>query len=139
MGQDRVAALQVYLKLAGGGMIDQMDLDTFMEQAKEYELSGGPLDVIYKILNTLGASHPFNTLRAAELQRWIDDGTYGRVVGGEYPRRGEVHEDRGYSDDVADAASHYAKEAREVASEVVDAAKRAASAFADAFKEPRQK
>jgi Zn-dependent protease with chaperone function len=139
VGQDRAAALRVFLKLAGGGKMDQMNLDTFLEQAKEYEQGGGPLDVIYKILNTLGASHPFNTLRAAELQRWIDEGTYGRILGGEYTRRGDVREQRSYSDDVADAASHYAKEAREVASDVVDAAKRAASAFASAFKEPRQK
>jgi Zn-dependent protease with chaperone function len=137
--QDREASLRMFLKLAGGGNMEQMNLDTFLEQAREYEQSGGPLDVIYKILNTLGASHPFNTLRAAELDRWIEGGTYGRILGGEYPRRGEVHEDRGYSDDVADAASHYAKEAREVAADVVDAAKRAASAFANAFKEPREK
>ena len=117
----------------------QMDLDTFLEQSKEYEQSGGPLDAIYKILNTLGASHPFNTLRAAELQRWVEGGTYEKIMGGEYPRRGDVRSDRSYSDDVSDAASHYAREARDVAADVVDAAKRAASAFASAFKENREK
>jgi len=137
--QDKRAAQRVFLKLAGGGDMAQMDLDTFLEQAGEYEQSGGPLDTIYKILNTLGASHPFNTLRAAELQRWVEAGNYQRILDGDYVRRGEVHKDRTYADDVSDAASHYAKEAREVATDVVDAAKRAASAFVSAFKETRQK
>jgi Zn-dependent protease with chaperone function len=139
VSQDRDASMRVFLKLAGGGTMTEMNLPAFMEQAKEYEQAGGPLDTIYKILNTLGASHPFNTLRAAELQRWVDAGDYGRIVGGEYPRRGEVREERTYANDVSDAASHYAREAREVATDVVDAAKRAASAFASAFKENRGK
>jgi Zn-dependent protease with chaperone function len=137
--QDREASMRVFLKLAGGGDMKEMSLPAFMEQAREYEDKGGPLDAIYKILNTLGATHPFNTLRAAELQRWLDGGHYTRIVGGEYARRGEVRTDRSYADDVGDAASHYAKEAREVASDVLDAAKRAASAFASAFKENREK
>jgi len=139
VSQDRDASMRVFLKLAGGGTMTEMNLPAFMEQAKEYEDKGGPLDAIYKILNTLGATHPFNTLRAAELQRWVDAGQYDKVMGGEYPRRGEVREDRTYADDVSEAASHYAREAREVASDVVDAAKRAASAFASAFKENRGK
>jgi hypothetical protein len=87
----------------------------------------------------LGASHPFNTLRAAELQRWVEAGHYQKIMDGEYLRRGEVHKERTYADDVSDAASHYAREARDVATEVVDAAKRAASAFVSAFKEPHEK
>jgi Zn-dependent protease with chaperone function len=137
--QDMRASQRLFLKLAGGGNMDQMDLDAFLEQAREYEESGGPLDTIYKILNTLGASHPFNTLRAAELQRWVDGGDYAKILSGEYPRRGETRKDRTYADDVGEAATHYAKEAREVAADVLDAAKRAASAFASAFKENRQK
>jgi Zn-dependent protease with chaperone function len=137
--QDEQASLRVFLKLAGGGNMKEMSLDAFMQQAKEYEESGGPLDSIYKILNTLGITHPFATLRAAELQRWVDAGTYQKIIGGEYPRRGETRQDRSYTDDVGDAATFYAKEAREVASDVMDAAKRAASAFASAFKENRQK
>jgi Zn-dependent protease with chaperone function len=136
--QDEQASLRVFLKLAGGGNMKEMSLDAFMQQAKEYEESGGPLDAIYKILNTLGASHPFNTLRAAELHRWVEGGTYGKILAGEYPRRGTEQEGRSYADDVADAAGHYAKEARDVATEVADAAKRAAQAFADAFRGPRK-
>jgi Zn-dependent protease with chaperone function len=137
--QDEVASLRVFLKLAGGANIQEMNLEVFMEQAKEYEASGGPLDTIYKILNTLGASHPFNTLRAAELRRWIEGGTYQRILAGDYPRRGAEEPQRPYMDDVAEAAGHYAEKARDVAADVADAAKRAAQAFADAFRESRKK
>jgi Zn-dependent protease with chaperone function len=137
--QDEIASTRLFLKFAGGGSMKDMDLDMFVEQAKEYEASGGPLDAIYKILNTLGASHPFNTLRVAELRRWVEGGTYAKVLGGEYPHRGAESEQRPYMDDLGDAASHYVKEARDVAAEVAEAAKRAASAFAAAFKENKPK
>jgi Zn-dependent protease with chaperone function len=139
VGQDETTSFRVFMKLAGGGRVNEMNLDVFMEQAKEYEESGGPLDVIYKILNTLGMSHPFHTLRAAELKRWIESGTYQRILGGEYTHRGAEREQRPYMDDVTEAASHYAKQARDVAADVADAAKRAAQAFAEAFKESRKK
>src|SRR2546430_7047631 len=41
----------------------------------------------------LGRSHPFNTVRAAELQRWIAQGHYERILGGEYTRRGPRSEE----------------------------------------------
>lgn len=140
--QDRKASMRIFLRLAGGAehtapapLLQNMDLDAFLEQAREYEEMGGPLDQIYKILNTLGHTHPFHTLRAAELQRWLDDGAYERVMGGEYVHRGQEEEERPYEPDLADAARHYAKEAKETVSNVTDAAKRAAQAFTDAFKE----
>src|SRR5207302_1135213 len=85
--QDPTASLRVNLKFAGGGDMSQMDLNAFLEQAKEYEETGGALDRVFKILGVLGRSHPFNTVRAAELQRWIAQGHYERVLAGEYRRR----------------------------------------------------
>jgi Zn-dependent protease with chaperone function len=133
--QDQAASMRVFLKLAGGGNMQQMDLNAFMEQASEYEERGGALDTIYKILNTLGATHPFNTLRAAELKRWVDGGTYARIVGGEYPRRDAQQPERTLGDDVGDAAAHYAAEAKKTVDHMADAARRAARAFTDAFKD----
>ena len=81
--QDPRASMRMFLKMAGGGDMKEMDLDAFLQQAKEYEESGGAVDRIFKILNTLPQSHPFNTLRAAELERWISAGAYEKVLGGE--------------------------------------------------------
>src|ERR1051326_1764623 len=132
--QDPIAAMRMYLKMAGGGDMKQMDLNAFLVQAKEYEESGGPLDRIFQILNTLDRTHPFNTLRAAELQRWIEAGHYERILNGEYTRRGPDAEKRPIDKDIDEAREHYMKEAKAVVNDVVDSAKRAAQAFSDAFK-----
>jgi Zn-dependent protease with chaperone function len=132
--QDPHAAMRMYLKMAGGGDMKQMDLNEFLIQAKEYEESGGPLDRIFQILNTLDRTHPFNTLRAAELQRWIEAGHYERVLNGEYIRRGKDADERPIDKDIDEAREHYMKEAKAVVNDVVDSAKRAAQAFSDAFK-----
>ena len=137
--QDLTSVNRVFLKLAGGGDMKQMDLNAFMQQASEYEERGGALDVIYKILNTLGATHPFNTLRAAELKRWTDSGAYQRIMDGQYTRRGAEQAQRNLGDDLGDAAAHYATEARKTVDQVADAAKRAARAFTDAFKDATKK
>jgi Zn-dependent protease with chaperone function len=132
--QDPRASMRMFLKMAGGGDAAQMDLNAFLVQAKDYEESGGALDRVFKILNTLPQSHPFNTLRAAELQRWIEGGAYERIVGGEYTRRGPEAEQRPVDKDLDEAREHYMKEAKAVVDDVVDSAKRAAQAFSDAFK-----
>ena len=132
--QDPTASLRVNLKFAGGGDMTQMDLNAFLAQAKEFEESGGALDRIFKILGVLGRSHPFNTVRAAELQRWIEGGGYERILDGEYTRRGPEAEQRPVDKDLDEAREHYMKEAKAVVDDVVDSAKRAAQAFSDAFK-----
>jgi Zn-dependent protease with chaperone function len=132
--QDPRASMRMFLKMAGGGDMKEMDLDAFLVQAKEYEETGGAIDRIFKILNTLEQSHPFNTLRAAELERWIAAGAYEKVLGGEYTRRGPEAEQRPIDKDIDDARDHYMNEAKAVVNDVVDTAKRAAQAFSDAFK-----
>src|SRR6185503_3347365 len=131
--QDATASLRMFLKMAGGGDMTQMDLNAFLVQAKEYEAAGGALDRIFQILNTLDRTHPFNTLRAAELQRWIEAGHYDRILRGEYTRRGPQAEKRPLGEDLNDAREHYTNEARAVAGDVVDTVKRAAQAFTEAF------
>ena len=132
--QDPNASMRMFLKMAGGGDMKEMDLDTFLEQAREYEETGGAIDRIFKILNTLPQSHPFNTLRAAELQCWIKSGEYEKLLGGAYTRRGPEAEQRPIDKDIDDARDHYMNEAKAVVNDVVDTAKRAAQAFSDAFK-----
>jgi Zn-dependent protease with chaperone function len=133
--QDPVASMGVFLKLAGGGKAEETDLAAFMEQAREYETMGGPMDKVYKILNQLNLTHPFHTLRAAELQKWISDGAYDKILEGHYTHRGEEEEDRSLTEDVSEAAVHYAKTARDTVKDMAGAAKKAAQAFSEAFKE----
>ena len=132
--QDPTASLRMFLKMAGGGNMKEMDLNAFLVQAKEYEETGGAMDRVFKILNTLMASHPFNTLRAAELQRWIEGGHYDRILRGEYTKRGKDAEDRPIEPDIDEARDHYMSEAKAAVKDVMDTAKRAAQAFSDALK-----
>lgn len=139
--QDILASQRLFMKMAGGtrGQIRQgeMDLNAFMAQANEYRTQNEGFDFLYKILNTLALTHPMNTVRAAELQQWVVEGAYDRILRGEYTKRGAEAKERSVKDDISQAGSHYASEAREAASQVVDAAKRAADKVGEAFRKAR--
>jgi hypothetical protein len=97
------------------------------------------LDIVYKILNTLALTHPMNTVRAAELQKWVTAGEYDRILRGEYIRRGAEAKQRPLKEDLRAAKDHYANEARETMGKVVDAAKQAAASAREAFRKAQQK
>ena len=101
-GQDPAAALRLAMKLAGGGDLSEVDTTAFLEQAAEFERTGDLRDGFIKLRMMVGRSHPLPVGRAAALREWIDSGGYGRVLGGDYPRR---------SDDATASASADAKAA----------------------------
>lgn len=86
-GQDPDAGQRALMKLAGGGRLFEMDADAFLAQGREYESSGDLRDGVLKLLNLSGRPHPFTAVRAARLQAWVADGSYRRVLGGDYPTR----------------------------------------------------
>jgi Zn-dependent protease with chaperone function len=131
--QDPEASMRMFMKMAGGGRPEEMDLNAFMVQAREYETGGDAADMIAKVINTLGMTHPFHTLRAAELHRWVEGGSYDRILRGEYPRRGSQDEQRPIGDDFAEAGKYYAEQAREAVDSVTEVAKKAREAFMGAF------
>lgn len=128
--QDPRAAMSLFLKLAGGLRYDdQIDLDAFLVQAAEYETQGDMTDNVWKILNTAFRTHPFATVRAAALQRWIVSGEYDRILRGEYIRRGQ--EPRPLGDDYAEAGEYYRRQAKSAVDAVSDVINRAREAFND--------
>lgn len=135
--QDPRTAMRVFLQMAGGDPAgDQVDLDAFLRQAAEYETEGGAWDAVLKLLNTAFRDHPFGTVRAAELQRWVDSGAYARIIDGDYPRRG-ADSDGSFGDDMADASGYYGEQVRDFASRVTDSIRRASDAFEEAFRDTR--
>jgi Zn-dependent protease with chaperone function len=86
-GQDPNAALRLSMKLAGGGDLSEVDTTAFLEQAAEYERTGDLRDSVIKLQMLVGRTHPLPVARAASLRQWIDSGAYGRILGGDYPRR----------------------------------------------------
>lgn len=133
--QDPDLVMTTFMKLAGGREYgDRLDLAAFKEQAKEYETDDSAWDTVLKALNTAFRDHPFATVRAGELQRWIQSGAYARIVAGDYRRRADVKPGENLKDDVKEAGNYYADQAKSAASKVTDSLGRARSAFSDAFK-----
>jgi hypothetical protein len=100
--QDQLVAHRSFMKLAGGPDYgDTTSVDEFMRQAVAYETGGDAWDRILKLVNTAFREHPFNTVRAGELERWRTGGTYDLILAGTYTRRGE--DGPGLKDDFADA------------------------------------
>jgi Zn-dependent protease with chaperone function len=143
-GQDPTAAMMAELKMAGGkpraatdeGLgvdDDEINLDEFLVQAEEYETSGNAIDSLFKFLNVAFRTHPFHTVRAAELHRWVRSGEYHRILEGDYPRRGS-EPDRPLRQDYAEAGSYYEQQARQAMDQVGDVLNRARDAFTQAVR-----
>jgi Zn-dependent protease with chaperone function len=137
--QDPLASMRLFLRLAGGADAgDTVNLDEFLVQAREYETGGNFFDTILKFLNVAFQTHPFGTVRAAELQRWIESGAYDRIIGGEYPRRGAADK-RPLGEDYADAASHYREQTRGAVDQMAEAVRNLGDLVSGAFRSPGSK
>jgi len=130
--QNPEATLRSFMKLAGGGRPEENDLNEFLRQADEYRQSGDVADIVFKVLNLLGTTHPFHVLRAAEIRDWIEAGEYDRILRGEYRRRSD--NDIPYGEDLAEAARAYRDEASDVMKQFGDAIREARDRFAEGFR-----
>jgi Zn-dependent protease with chaperone function len=131
--QDPDASMRGLMHLAGGSRGRTLDLDAFLEQSEAYRSEGGLLDSVYKVLNILGATHPFAVVRVAELREWIDSGAYERILSDDYPHRDEADE-RAYRDDLAEAMTGYRESARDFMDQVDAAVDTVRSRFMDAWR-----
>ena len=131
--QDKEIVMSSLMKLAGGTRGETLDLDEFIAQSEEYREGGDLLDSVYKVLNVIGATHPFSVVRVAELRDWIDTGAYDKIMTGDYPRRSD--EDlKPYREDLAEAAKGYTDAAQEIFDEVDAAVDKLKTRFTDAWR-----
>ena len=86
-GQDIDAGRRALMKMGGGAYMSELSADAFHEQAREYDAVPDVREGLLKLLQLQGTLHPFAVVRFAELDRWAADGAYGRILGGDYPRR----------------------------------------------------
>jgi Zn-dependent protease with chaperone function len=131
--QDKEIVMSSLMKLAGGTRGEVLDLDEFIAQSEEYREGGDLLDSVYKVLNVIGATHPFSVVRVAELRDWIDSGAYDKIMTGEYPRRSD-DDLKPYREDLAEAAKGYTDAAQEIFDEVDAAVDKLKTRFTDAWK-----
>ena len=129
--QDPDAGLHVMLKFAGGGRGGETNLADFIRQADEYRAEGDLADQVFKVLNVLGADHPFPVIRVGEMRKWYEGGEYERILSGEYRRRGEP--EPSYRDDLAAAAQAYRESAKETFGQATEGARRVVDAFRSGF------
>jgi len=133
--QSRDDTLMTFLKFAGGAAgDDKISLEEFMVQAAQYETQSGAWETVMKVLNTVFREHPFNTVRAGELHRWIESGAYGKILAGEYAKRSDPPSARDLNQDFSDAAGYYGEQARAAVGKLGEVFDRAKGAFDDAFK-----
>jgi Zn-dependent protease with chaperone function len=104
--QDADAAKRALMKLAGGPYLSELNPDAFREQAREYDAVPDLRDSILKVLQLQGNTHPFAVVRFAELDHWITNGDYERILGGDYPRRDD-DSNASFSDEMRNAAKSY--------------------------------
>ncbi|HET6229243.1 MAG TPA: M48 family metallopeptidase [Longimicrobiaceae bacterium] len=129
--QDPEPGMRTMLKFAGGEGLPAANLPDFVRQADEYRQTGDAADQVFKVLNLLGATHPFPVIRVAEMRGWFESGAYERIVGGDYRRRGEP--DPAYREDVSAAAQSYREGAKETFGQASEAAKRVVDSFKAGF------
>jgi Zn-dependent protease with chaperone function len=87
--QDPTAALRTHMKLASGGMLEELDVTSFLTQGAEYDEGGDVRESLIKLSLLQQQTHPFAVVRATDLRRWIDSGAYTAILGGAYPRRAD--------------------------------------------------
>jgi hypothetical protein len=103
------------MALAGGMHSDQLNLDAFLAQAREYEDWDDPSDRVRRFFYEINSTHPYAVRRVSEVMKWVQSGEYDRIQRGEYIRRGEeppVQEEAG------DAFEFYAERFRAIFREI---------------------
>ena len=95
--------------LAGGLSADELDLDAFLAQAREYEDWDDPSDRVRRFFYEINATHPYAVRRVSEVMKWVQSGEYDRIIRGEYRRRTDETNVR---EEASDAMEFYAERFR---------------------------
>ena len=81
--QDEDAVITALMKIAGvpKNFYDKIDKDEFVKQAKEFKgFDFDALDKVGKTIMIMNQTHPWTVMRASELIKWVDSGTYSEII-----------------------------------------------------------
>jgi Zn-dependent protease with chaperone function len=90
VAQDPRIVMSLLMKLSGGSpsLVAELDLDSFIDQARHYEESSkDPLGKAIRLAQTIERTHPVPVLRAKEIDRWFQSPGYQKIYDGEYLAR----------------------------------------------------
>ena len=73
--QDERVVMSALTKMSGGVLNDELSLDAFIEQAREFERAYEDdfLDKVWTLLLAARSSHPFPVWRISEILKWLED------------------------------------------------------------------
>src|SRR4051795_3690406 len=89
VNRDPLVTCRTLMALAAGVPSRRLDLDAFLEQAQNFSEPEEGLDRIQRLLLRARLGHPLAVRRAREIIDWVHAGDYGRIVDGDYIRRGQ--------------------------------------------------
>ncbi len=89
VNRDPMVTCRTLMTLGAGIPSSQLNVDAFMVQATDYAQWDSSFDRMSRFLGELRLTHSYPVRRAMEVQEWVRSGDYNRIVGGEYPRRGD--------------------------------------------------
>jgi Zn-dependent protease with chaperone function len=87
--RDPMIVCRGLMVMAAGLPADQLNLDAFLAQAREYEDWDDPSDRVRRFFYEINRTHPYAVRRVSEVMRWVQSGEYDRIQRGEYVRRGQ--------------------------------------------------
>lgn len=109
--RDPLVVCRTLMSLAGGVMVDELDLDVFMLQGLDYTEGGGGIERLTRLMIDLGVTHPLPVKRTHELMAWVRSGEFDRIVAsGEYPHRDDPVDPRA---DGGEAVTFYSERIRD--------------------------
>jgi Zn-dependent protease with chaperone function len=102
--QDPLIVCRTMMRITAGAAADDLDLNAYLAQAAEYTEKGSGVERLTRMWQDLGVTHGLPVKRVHELMLWVRGGDFDRIMGGEYPRRGQHFDVR---DEAGEAAAHY--------------------------------
>jgi Zn-dependent protease with chaperone function len=105
-----MAVCRSLMTIAAGEAAGDLNLDAFIAQGLDYREKGSGLERLTRLFIDLGITHPMPVRRIHELLKWVREGDYDRIVGGEYVRRGEEPPPR---EEAEAAGAHYGERVRD--------------------------
>lgn len=81
--QDINTATIALMKMAGlpQKFFNSIVIEDFIAQAKEFQnYDYDTFDLVAKVISTMGQTHPWTVMRAAELFKWVESGDYNKIL-----------------------------------------------------------
>ena len=126
--RDPLITCRTLMVLAGGASSRTLNLDAFLRQVNDYEEWDSGWDKMSRFFAEVSQTHAFPVRRASEIVSWVQSGEFDRILGGNYPRRGDDVDPRG---EAGDAVEFYSERFRTIFREAGDGVSSAGGRLSD--------